>query len=367
MSAPSSRLPCAVLGATGLVGQVFVSRLARHPWFEPTVLVASGARAGRPYGEVVDWRLPEPLPVEVAKIPLSTLGAPNAAGARNTTRVRDAAGTRDALGDVRLAFSSLPRGLAAEIERPLVERGIAVFSNAGAHRMDDDVPILVPEVNAERVDDLAPRAGGGFLVTNSNCTTAGLVLALGPLRTFGLERVTVATYQSLSGAGLAGLARLDPPEPEASASPWIPNEEEKVVAESRKVLGVDVPVASTCVRVPVAFGHVEAVWVELAVDPGEEGIRSAWAAARVPGPPGEALPSSPARPIREVDHPDELRHDRAFEGDPPGMELRCGRLAADPARPASYRFVLLVNNIVRGAAGGSIHNAELCVARGLLA
>lgn len=335
-SQATGRIPCAILGATGLVGQVFASTLARHEWFEPRALVASAGRAGDRYGDVVDWRLPSALDPVMADKKLSALDAGELADA-----------------GIRIVFSGLPRSVAVDVEADLRERGFCVFSNAGAYRRDDHVPILIPEVNADHLGWIEQQGypERGFVVTNANCTTTGLAMALAPLRRFGIAHVIVSTYQALSGAGIAGLEKLDEMH---GAIPHIDGEEEKVAWESQKILGTEFPVSATCVRVPVDFGHLESVWVDFDNDPGEAGILEAW---RDHAGPAD-LPSLPEHPLVYLDDPFAPRHDQAFDGTPPGMVVYLGRLEHDRAVANRYRFVLLVNNIVRGAAGGSVANAE---------
>ncbi len=334
---PTPRIPCAILGATGLVGQVFAARLANHPWFELAGLVASERRNGTLYEDAVDWRLPEDLPQEAATMPLESFDS-----------------FRLAERGIRTIFSAIPKPLAVSVEAELRTQGFRVFSNAGAHRRDPDVPILIPEANAAHLAWIE-RQGypeRGFIVTNANCTTTGLALALAPLLPFSIRNVTVATYQALSGAGAAGLERLETMD---TAIPHIPGEEEKVAWESKKILDAEFAVSATCVRVPVAFGHLESVWVDFDTDPGESAIRDAWAAL---SPPAAGLPSL-AKPAILYDESDDApRHDQAFDPESRGMTVRIGRLERDSTQPNRYRFVLLVNNVVRGAAGGSIANAE---------
>lgn len=337
IGAPSSRIPCAILGATGLVGQVFAARLATHPWFELAGLIASERRAGTSYGDAVSWRLPDPVPTRAAQMPLEALDP-----------------LRLAERGIRTIFSAIPKSLATSVESDLRRQGFRVFSNAGAHRRDPDVPILIPEANPQHLEWIERQGypDGGFIVTNANCTATGLALALAPLVRYTIRSVTVATYQALSGAGAAGLERLETME---SAIPHIPGEEEKVAWESRKILDRDVAIAATCVRVPVAFGHLESVWIELGDDPGEAAIREAWAGL---SPPAAGLPSLTDPAILYDESDDAPRHDQAFDDESNGMTVRIGRLERDSSQPNRYRFVLLVNNVVRGAAGGSIANAE---------
>jgi aspartate-semialdehyde dehydrogenase len=340
-----------ILGATGLVGQRLVERLAPHPWFEIGGLGASERSVGRPYRETVRWRLSEDPPAEAASLTVRPCVPGEFEGCH-------------------LVFSGLDAGAAREIEPRFVEAGFAVVSNSSAFRMEPDVPIVVPEVNAAHLAILAAqrkRTGGGYIVTNPNCSVTGLVLALAPLhRAFGVRRVVVATYQALSGAGLEGPRGLEIVD---NVIPWIPGEEEKIELETPKILGsreggaivpADVRVAAHCHRVGTLDGHLEAVSVELGgnVAP-DEAIRV------LRGFEGETagldLPSAPRRPIvvRDEDDRPQPRLDRGAGG---GMTVVVGRVRACPV--LTLRFELLSHNTVRGAAGGTLLNAELLAARG---
>jgi aspartate-semialdehyde dehydrogenase len=339
-----------ILGSTGLVGQRLVERLTSHPWFEPGALAASGRSSGRRYGEVVRWRGGADPPQDVLE---------------EVVRPCEA----DQFDDCDGVFSALEREVAEEIEPRLADRGLAVVSNASALRMEQDVPLLVPEINPEHLDLLATqradRGWGGYVVTNPNCSTTGLALALAPLhREFGVRRVVVSTLQAVSGAGSHGPSALDLID---NVLPWIPGEEEKIERELGKILGdarqpATVDVAAHCHRVPVIDGHLEAVSVELqqpATPTQAVEVLRAWT--------GQAaaldLPSAPARPIvvrTEADRP-QPRLDRDAGG---GMSVVVGRVRACPV--LSLRFLLLSHNTVRGAAGGTLLNGELLAARRLL-
>ena len=346
------RIPVAVLGATGMVGQWFVRLLSRHPWFEIAAVAASGRSAGVPYGEAVRWIFPEGIPEAVRELPV-VLPEPGIPG--------------------KIAFSALPADVAGPVEEEFARAGYVVSSNARSHRYDPDVPIIVAEVNPDHLGlvELQRRKRGwkGFIVTGSNCSTAQLVLALEPLRRrFGVEAVVVATMQALSGAGFSGVpgvAILD------NVLPHIPGEEEKLAREPRKIWGkltpkgieeAEVRISAHCHRVATRDGHLEAVSVKLSrrAELGEvvealEGFR---------GLPQElGLPSAPERPIvvrREPDRP-QPRLDRGAGG---GMSVVVGRIRPCPV--LDWRLEVLGHNTVRGAAGGAILNAELAVAKGLL-
>jgi aspartate-semialdehyde dehydrogenase len=348
------RIACAVLGASGYIGQHFARMLADHPQFEPVLMGSSDRSHGRTLSEV--WQLAEPPPDAVAAARLERW-TPS-----SLTRRR-----------VRVAFSALPSGGAGPVESELVRRGISVFTNASDHRLDANVPLLVPEVNAAHLSLGRPtRRGRGVLVANPNCSATGLVLALAPLWPVLRPRaVHVATYQALSGAGYPGVPSLAITD---NVVPFVREEEEKVALESAKMLGRRsghrivpnrVPFVVQCARVGTREGHLEAVTVEARSRPRLEGVI---AALRDFDPlRGHGLPTAPHPPIDvrpEVDRPQPLR-DR-WAGSPSrarGMAVVVGRLRWD----APYlRFFLLSHNAVRGAAGASILNAELAIETGVL-
>lgn len=328
------KIHVAILGATGLVGQVFVRMLHRHPWFEPVVLCASDGRIGERYGRAVRWSLPWALPRAAAERRLAPL---------EPEELR-AAG-------VRLVFSALPADVAAEVEPRLRAAGFGVFSNAGALRHAPGVPILIPEVNPADLSLIETQGypGGGFVVTNANCSTTGLALALAPLRPFGLREVFVSTYQSVSGAGSPGLSFL---ESAGNVLPHIPGEEEKIRRELGRILGEELAVYPSCVRVPVPFGHLETVWLRCREAVTAADVVAAW---RDFGNGDEPLPSGPRRPV--VWRADESfpQPRLSFRGRPPGMAVTVGRVRVVDG---AVGFTLMVNNLVRGAAGGAVINAE---------
>lgn len=347
------RIPVAVLGATGLVGQHLVARLAYHPWFTVVGVAASAGRVGRPYGEAVQWQLEGDVPAPVRALPLVAAepGAPLPA---------------------RIIFSALPAAEAEQIEPAFARAGAWVFSNASAYRMEAEVPLVVPEINPTHLAALrvqqARRGWRGGIVTNPNCSTVGLTLALAPLVPLGLEVVQVVTLQSASGAGYPGVAALDLID---NIVPHIPGEEDKIARETRKILGewtgeafVDAPVtvSAQCTRVPVREGHLACVQVQLAEPVPLADLRRAW--HTFAGEPQQwALPTAPERPLlyrEEADRPQPLK-DRLTEG---GMTVSLGRL--QPVAARQYTFVCLVHNLVRGAAGAALLNAELAVRLRLL-
>lgn len=351
------RIPVAVLGTTGMVGQRFIELLQGHPWFELVALAASDQHGGRAYAEVAKWRLPgSEMPDSVASLPVVSCN-PEALAV-----------------DVKVAFSALPAEVAGEIEGAFARAGIAVFSNAKNYRMHDDVPLLIPEVNADHalaiVQQRKKRGWAGCIVTNANCSATPLVMALKPLQVaFGVRKVMVTTLQAISGAGYPGLPSYDILD---NAIPYISGEEEKVESETRKMLGTwqegrgftDAPivVSAQCNRVATREGHLECASVELASDVSPEDVIAAWehwvveaSALQLPSAPDNALIYR-----HEPDRPQTLLDRDAGHG----MTVTIGRLRPCPI--LSYKFALLGHNTIRGAAGGSILNAELCVSKGLV-
>ena len=340
----------AVLGATGTVGQRFISLLAGHPWFKLTALTTSDRSVGKRYADAVHWHLPQPMPESVADMILEP--------------------TRPDLG-ADLCFSALPTDAAAENEAALAEAGHHVFSNASIHRMDADVPNLLAEVNFDHVHALEQqrktRGWSGSIVTNGNCTAIHLTLALAPLhRDFGVEELVVTTMQAISGAGYPGVPSLDVLD---NVVPYIEGEEDKVVEETQKFLGAwdangfapaRFPMSVHCNRVLVRDGHTETVSVRLTGAPGVSAVRESF--RRFRGRPQELrLPSAPEHPIvvrDEADRPQPLL-DRDNER---GMASTVGRIREDPV--LGIKFVLVGHNTIRGAAGASVLNAELLVAEG---
>ncbi len=329
----------AVLGSTGLVGQTFIWLLSRHKWFSPVLLTASDPKAGIPYKSGVKWALPFEIPQEEGNIILS----------------RCESSKLSELG-IKIVFSALPSEIAASVEPELRERGIAVFSNAGAMRYFEDVPILIPEVNSGEIELISEQGypQKGFIVTNANCSTTGLAVALAPLRKFGILKVFVSTYQALSGAGSGALnsGRL-----RRNALPWIEGEEEKIKKELKKILGTDADIMPFCVRVDVPFGHLETVWVEFESKPDTEEVAEAWDNFSFSE---FDLPSMPDKPVKYLGTRIPPEPKMSFEGTPPGMQVFTGRLKEENGLTG---FVLLSNNLVKGAAGGSIQNAELFIER----
>ena len=348
-----NRVPVGILGATGMVGQRFIQLLSDHPWFEITAVAASERSAGQRYADACHWLLPTPMPERVAGLVVEPVG-PGL--------------------DCRVVFSSLPSEVAAEVEAQFSEAGYAVCSNASAHRMDADVPLLIPEVNADHVALLqvqqAQRGWQGFIATSANCSSTQLALALKPLHdAFGIRALHVTTLQAVSGAGYPGVPSLDIL---GNVVPYIRGEEAKMEHEPLKMLGTlrgerieEAPftISAQCNRVPVRDGHTECVSIAFEHRPDLDTLRDALASFR--GPPEVAdLPSTPAHPIHVHSEPDRPQPilDREVGG---GYTVSVGRIR--PCSLLDYKFVVLGHNTLRGAAGGAIHNAELLAARGYLA
>jgi aspartate-semialdehyde dehydrogenase len=351
------RIPVAVLGATGMVGQRFIELLQGHPWFELVALAASEKHGGRAYGEVARWRLSgSEMPAAVAALPVVSCQP-------------------EAMSAVKIVFSALPAEIAGEIEPAFARAGVAVFSNAKNYRMDADVPLLIPEVNADHVAAIVQqrreRHWSGCIVTNANCCATPLVMALKPLQqAFGLRKVLVTTLQAISGAGYPGLPSYDILD---NVIPYIGGEEEKLETETLKMLGsweegrgfsdASLIVSAHCNRVATREGHLECASIELGRDASPEELIAAWE-SYVPESQQLKLPSAPERALvyrTEPDRPQTLRDRDAGKG----MTVTLGRLRPCPI--LNYKFVVLGHNTIRGAAGGSILNAELCVSKGLIA
>ncbi|HEX8179164.1 MAG TPA: aspartate-semialdehyde dehydrogenase [Pyrinomonadaceae bacterium] len=348
----SERLRVGILGATGMVGQRFVQLLAGHPQFEVAALAASDQSQGKSYAEACAWRLPGEMPVEVRALVVQAPQPPLASD---------------------LIFSSLPGDVARATEAAFVQAGYPVISNSSAFRMDADVPLLIPEINHAHLPLLAAQrthtGSRGFIVTNPNCSTIMLALALAPLdQRFGVEAVVATTMQALSGAGYPGVASLDVID---NVLPFIANEEEKIEEETSKILGRYEPgrivaapmkVSAQCHRVNVADGHMAAVRVKLARRAELPEVHEAFASF-TSLPQELHLHTAPARPLivrAERDRP-QPRLDRDAGG---GMSVTIGRLAPDSVM--DFRFVTLSHNTIRGAAGAAILNAELLLATGHL-
>jgi aspartate-semialdehyde dehydrogenase len=348
----NERIPAAVLGATGMVGQYFVSLLANHPWFRLESVVASDRSAGKRYQDACRWLLGSRMPEEARNLTVGALDEP--------------------LGP-RVVFSALPSDVAGESEVGYARRGHLVFSNAGNHRMDPLVPLLVPEVNADHGallrEQRQAKGWSGYIVTNPNCSAAVLVTALAPLhRAYGIRTVFVTTLQALSGAGYPGVSSLDILD---NAIPYIGGEEAKLESEPLKMLGryrdgaiepADFVISAQCNRIATRDGHMECVSLALRESPSLAEIAQTLRAFRAL-PQELGLPTAPPYPVIVRDEPDrpQTRLDRD-EGR--GMTVSVGRIRPCPI--LGVKFVALGSNTMRGAAGGSILNAELLKVQGLL-
>jgi aspartate-semialdehyde dehydrogenase len=348
----SSKIPVGILGATGVVGQRFIQLLEGHPWFEAAWLAASDRSEGKAYAEAARWRLKTPIPSAVAKMrvsPATPDGAP------------------------KVIFAALDSAIAAEMEPRFAEAGHAVITNSSALRMVKDVPLVIPEVNADHIKliecQATRRKNGGFVVTNPNCSAIGLVIALAPLHQhFGIETVMAVTMQAVSGAGYPGVASLDIL---GNVIPYIAKEEEKMEEETLKLLGklngsgvIPAPfkMSAQCNRVAVEDGHTESVSIKLKKGVDRDSILDAWSSFRSV-PQEKQLPSAPEIPVRYVDSNDrpQPRFDVEFGR---GMTTTVGRLR--PCSVLDWKFTVLSHNTIRGAAGAALLNAELLKVEGYL-
>ena len=357
MSAPVSgsdkKLRAGVLGATGLVGQRIVHLLSNHPWFELTEVAASERSSGKTYAEAVRWHLDAPIPDAARKLVVKGL---------------------DPSLECDFVFSALDSSVAGAAEEDFASAGYPVVSNSRNHRLDPDVPLLIPEVNAAHLDaiPLQQKNRGydhGFIVTNPNCSTAGLVLVLKPLAdAFGLEKIFVVTLQAVSGAGYPGVPSVDI---HANVVPFISGEEEKMESEPQKLLGkwdgarfveAGLGITAHCNRVPVLDGHVECVSLSLKKIASLREVREALQTFEVSSELA-SLPSALRHPVVVLDEPDRPQPRRDVNaGD--GMAAVVGRIRECPL--LDVKLTLLSHNLVRGAAGAALLNAELLAARGLL-
>ena len=345
-----AKIKVGVLGATGMVGQRFVQLLENHPWFELSAVAASERSAEKSYEDVMQgrWNVSDHIPKNARRLEVQ-LCEPNL--------------------DCELVFSALDAGVAGKIEENFARHGYKVASNARNHRMSPDVPLLIPEVNADHLEMVKQQNyGDGFIVTNPNCSTIGLVMGLKPLQdAFGLKQVFVTTMQALSGAGYPGVASLDILD---NVIPYISGEEEKMETETLKLLGsiennqfrnAPISVSAQCNRVHVKDGHLETVNVSLDKKPDMDEVINAFRDFN----PLKALklPSAPNPPIvvkEEVNRP-QPKHDRDLGN---GMAVSVGRIRK--CNNTDYKFIVLSHNTIRGAAGASILNAELMKSKGLI-
>ncbi len=343
-----SKYPIGILGATGMVGQRFIQLLENHPWFEVAWLAASDRSSGKKYGDAARWRLDTPLPERIARMTVSPAepdGAP------------------------KIIFAALDSDIARETEPRFAGAGCAVVSNSSAFRMHPSVPLVIPEVNADHLHLIEEQSwrkeSGGYMVTNPNCSAIGLVLALKPIvERFGIEQIFVATMQAISGAGYPGVPSMDIL---GNVVPYIKSEEEKMEAETLKLLGrfeghevkpLAARMTAHCNRVAVEDGHTESVSIKLGNKLGrpvtKEDMLAAWAEFRPLA--GRHLPMAPEQPV-EFAPQDDRPQPRLDRNRGRGMGVTVGRLR--PCGLLDWKFTVLSHNTIRGAAGAAILNAEL--------
>ena len=345
------KLNVAILGATGAVGQRFIQLLENHPWFQVAEVIGSSRSAGRTYGEAAHWVLDDNPPARITDMIVGAL---------------------DDRIESPLVFSALPKEAARCRELELAQAGHIVCTNASANRMLEDVPLLLPEVNAEHIDLIevqrAGRGWSGALVANSNCTVMPVVMSLKPLLKYGIRKLHLVSEQAVSGAGYPGVSSMDMID---NIIPYVPGDEDKMESESRKMLGsfdddrivnLASTVSATCTRVPVLDGHLVNVSLELEDRPSLSEIIADWetfqAASPVPGLP--SAPDYPLQYLQQIDRPQPRRDRQAGAG----MMTSIGRLRECPV--LGYKFAALSHNTVRGAAGCSILNAELMAVKGYI-
>lgn len=346
------KLNVAILGATGAVGQRFIQLLEDHPWFQVAEVIGSSRSAGKRYGDAAHWVLDDNPPARVTDMIVRAL--------------------HDEI-ESPLVFSALPKEAARLRELELAEAGHVVCTNASVNRMLEDVPLLLPEVNAEHVDliDVQRARRGwssGALVANSNCTVMPVVMALKPLQKYGIRKLHLVSEQAVSGAGYPGVSSMDMID---NIIPYVPGDEDKMESESRKMLGSFVGdrivnltsiVSATCTRVPVLDGHLVNISLELAERPTLSEIIDDWESYKASAPVPD-LPSAPDYPLQylqQIDRPQPRRDRQAGAG----MMTSIGRLRECPV--LDYKFAALSHNTVRGAAGCSILNAELMAMKGYI-
>jgi len=345
-----TRIEVGILGATGMVGQHFIKFLQGHPWFDLKWLGASDRSAGKRYKDAMTWHLAGGVPETVADLTVEECRPGNAP---------------------KLLFSAMDAGVATEIERAFAEAGHVVVSNSKNHRMEPDVPLLVPEINPDHlrlVPQQRARGWKGQIVTNPNCSTVALTMGLAPMKQFGITRLIATTMQAISGAGYPGVPSMDIM---GNVIPFIGGEEEKMQQETQKILGefrgdhiepLAARVSAHCNRVAVVDGHTVTVSVEFSSKPSEADLRAA-----IDGftavPQQRNLPSAPRRPVIYLELANRPQPRKDAERDR-GMTASIGRLRPCPA--LDYKFVVLAHNTVRGAAGAAVLNAELMQSEGML-
>lgn len=352
------KISVGVLGATGMVGQRFIQSLSEHPWFELEALTASESSAGKRYEEAAKWYLYPPMPDEVKDIEVRPTSA-------------------ESVEDADILFTALPSGIAEEVEPEMAEAGHIVASNASSYRMEPDVPLMIPEINPDHLELLErqrdERGWEGAIVTNPNCTTIVLLLALKPLLDdFGISRSFVTSMQALSGAGYGGVKSM---EIEDNLIPYIPKEEWKTENEPLKIFGkfnedrieeAEMSISASCNRVPVLDGHTESVFLELEEEATPEEVSESMSEFRAL-PQELDLPTAPDQPVivEEAEDSPQPRFAR-HSGSVPGMSVVVGRVREDPSLEDGVRFLVSGNNAIRGAAGASVLNAELMKAKDIL-
>jgi aspartate-semialdehyde dehydrogenase len=346
-----TKLDIGILGATGMVGQRFIQLLEDHPWFRITWLAASDRSSGKRYEDAAKWRLDTPCPERIAKMTISP-AEPN--------------------GAPKIIFAALDADIAREMEPRFAVAGCAVVSNSSAFRMHPNVPLVIPEVNADHLHLIEEQSwrkdSGGYIVTNPNCSAIGLVLALKPIQErFGIEQIFVTTMQAVSGAGYPGVASMDIL---GNVVPYIKNEEEKMQEETLKLLGsldgehirpLPARMSAHCNRVAVEDGHTESVSIKLSRPATREEMLAAW--AEFQPLKGQDLPTAPAQPVEWIAAEDRPQP-RLDKNRGRGMAASVGRLR--PCGLLDWKFTVLSHNTIRGAAGAAIVNAELLLSLGKL-
>lgn len=334
-----------VLGATGAVGQRFVQLLSNHPWFNLQTLTASERSAGKRYSDAVNWRLDEPFPENTGDLIV-----------KNTTV--------DSVKGLDLVFSALPAELAGGLETAIADAGVGVFSNASSHRMDSDVPLVVPEVNPDHlglIDVQRDKGRDGFIVTNPNCSTIVMVMALSPIRNRSFSDVRVATMQAVSGGGFQGVSAMEIYD---NIVPYIGSEEKKMETETLKIMGrlngstiedAGFSVSASCHRVPVIDGHTMAIWADVKED--LDLIRSDFRNYRAPF---SGLPTQPGESIHYFEGIEDRPQPRLDRNRGGGMTVSVGRVRE------GLKFIAMGHNTIRGAAGASVLNAELAASKKIL-
>lgn len=353
--AMKSKHAVGILGATGAVGQRYIQLLENHPWFEVTWIAASDRSSGKTYAEAAKWRLDTPLPERIARMKVSPAEPPS-----------------ESSHAPKIIFASIDAAFAREMEPAFAAAGCAVISNSSAFRMAANVPLVLPEVNADHLHLIEEQSwrkeSGGYIVTNSNCTAMGPVLALKPLvDRFGVEQIIATSMQAISGAGYPGVASWDILD---NVIPYIGGEEEKMEAETLKLLGkleghavkpLSAQMSASCNRVAVIDGHTVAVSVKLSKRATREEILAAWADFRPLA--GQGLPMAPEQPV-EYAAQDDRPQPRLDRNRGNGMAATVGRLR--PCNVLDWKFTVLSHNTIRGAAGATILNAEMLASLGKL-